>query len=325
MRRKAWTFRPKVLLVVFVTVVLTAIAIQFTVRRQTEKAMLAAYDENAANLMDAVALHVESEYRSILFHESATLERRKAELRNLVRIALYSIERCCKLQEEGQLTEAEAQRMASDEIREMRFDEGVGYFWINDTREPVPQMLMHPIVPDLVGSRVDDPGFRETKNEYEEGLRTFANVAVEHGEGYVDYSARKPTEDGLSDLSPKISYVKLFEPWGWVIGTGVYIDDIEAETQRRLDAVLADLTRAFSEIRIAETGYLFIFNAEGGNAGTSPHGTRQGARRSGTASDPLAQVSRGRQDTLCSLRVWMDQTGTGQGIPLSEAGLRHPF
>ena len=225
--------------------------------------MLAAYDENAANLVNTVVLHVESEYRSILFHESATLESRKAELRNVVTIALHSIERCYRQQEEGHFTKAEAQRMAFDAIREMRYDNGVGYFWINDTSEPLPQMLMHPVVPSLVGSRVDDAEFMGTKDEYEEGLRAFADTAIEHGEGYVNYSARKPTENGLGDLSPKISYVKLFEPWGWVIGSGVYIDDIEAEAQRRFDTVLAELTQAFSKIRIAETGYLFIFNSDG--------------------------------------------------------------
>ena len=263
MRKKAWTFRSNVLLVVIVTVVFTAITIQFPVQRETERAMLAAYDENAVNLMNTVVLHVESEYRSILFHESATLESRKTELRNIVTIAIHSIERCHKQQEDGQLTEAEAQRAAFDEIREMRYDNGVGYLWINDTGKPSPRMLMHPTEPELVGSFMDEARYYSAMGTNKNVLVAFADMAVEHGEGYVDYSARKPTEDGLSDLAPKISYVKLFEPWGWVIGTGVYIDDIEAEAQKRLDAVLTDLTRAFSKIRIAETGYLFIFNADG--------------------------------------------------------------
>jgi signal transduction histidine kinase len=251
------------LLVVIVTVVFMAMTIQFSVQRETEKAMLAAHDENALHLMNAVALHVESQYRSILFHESATLERRKTELRNIVTIALHSIERCHKQQEEGQLTEAEAQRMAFDEIREMRYDDGVGYFWINDTGKPSPRMLMHPTEPELVGSLMDEPHYFSAMGTNKHALAAFADVAVEHGEGYVDYTARKPTEDGLTEQLPKISYVRLFEPWGWVIGTGVYIDDIEAEAQKRFDAVLTDLTRAFSKIRIAETGYLFIFDTDG--------------------------------------------------------------
>ncbi len=263
MRNKAWTFRSRMLLVVIVTVVFMAMTIQFSVQRETEKAMLAAHDEDALHLMNTVALHVESQYRSILFHKSATLERRKTELRNIVTIALHSIERCHKQQEEGQLTEAEAQRMAFDEIREMRYDDGVGYFWINDTGKPSPRMLMHPTEPELVGSLMDEPHYFSAMGTNKHALAAFADVAVEHGEGYVDYVARKPTEDGLTEQLPKISYVRLFEPWGWVIGTGVYIDDIEAEAQKRFDAVLTDLTRAFSKIRIAETGYLFIFDADG--------------------------------------------------------------
>ena len=56
--------------------------------------------------------------------------------------------------------------------------------------------------------------------------------------------------------------MRTFEPWNWVLGTGVYIDDIEAEKESRLAAILEELNNVFAKVRIAETGYMFMFNGQ---------------------------------------------------------------
>ncbi len=260
MRKKAWTFRSKVLLTVVVTVVFTAITIQCSARRETKQAMFAAYDANAMNLVSTVTLHVESEYRSILFHKSAMLDRRKAELRNMVTLAVERIEKWHREQDKSGLPEAVARQRALDDVSQMRYDGGVGYFWINDTRKPKPRMIMHPTMPELVGSTMDEPRFNTAMGIDQNVLAAFAGIASEQRVGFVDYLAPKPTASGLTEYAPKISCVTLFEPWGWVVGSGVYVDDLEAETQRRVDAVRDDLNQTFARVRIAETGNLFIFN-----------------------------------------------------------------
>ncbi len=112
-------------------------------------------------------------------------------------------------------------------IKEMRYAEGVGYFWINDTGKPFPKMIMHPTVPVLDGQVLDDPSYNCALGEDKNLFVAFTEVCEKNGEGYVDYLWPKPTNDGLTEKQPKLSYVKLFEPWGWIIGTGVYIDDID--------------------------------------------------------------------------------------------------
>lgn len=57
----------------------------------------------------------------------------------------------------------------------------------------------------------------------------------------------------------KISYVKHFVPWGWVIGSGLYVDDLDRHVKMRIATVLNELNETFGRIKIAESGYLFIF------------------------------------------------------------------
>lgn len=117
----------------------------------------------------------------------------------------------------GDISKEEAQRLAIDQIKALRYD-GKNYFWINDRR---PFMVMHPYKPQLDGTDI-------SKSADPNGKRLFVemvNVTNQNGEGFVDYGWPKPGEEDPSD---KISFVKLYKPWGWIIGTGIYVDDVEA-------------------------------------------------------------------------------------------------
>ncbi|HAB65456.1 MAG TPA: methyl-accepting chemotaxis protein, partial [Pseudomonas sp.] len=128
-----------------------------------------------------------------------------------------------QLEASGSMTTAEAQKAAMDQVRMIRYGQN-DYFWINDMQ---PVMVMHPIKPELEGqdlSKVKDPNGKALFNE-------MVKVAQLKGAGLVDYQWAKP---GEKDPVPKISYVELFKPWGWIIGSGIYVDDVEAEFQNYL-------------------------------------------------------------------------------------------
>jgi methyl-accepting chemotaxis protein len=94
------------------------------------------------------------------------------------------------------------------------------YFWINDM---LPRMVMHPIKPEMVGndlSNYKDPNGRLLFVDFVEAVK-------KDGAGFVAYEWPKP---GFDKPQPKLSYVVGFAPWNWVIGTGVYIDDLKAQT-----------------------------------------------------------------------------------------------
>ena len=120
-------------------------------------------------------------------------------------------------------------------VKQMRYDDGVGYFWINDTTRPVPIMVMHPTVPTLDNQVLDNPNYDTVGEEKKNLFVAFNDEVADDGEGYVAYLWPKPTEDGLTSDQPKESYVRLFDSWQWIIGTGVYIDDIDVIVEARQD------------------------------------------------------------------------------------------
>lgn len=130
-------------------------------------------------------------------------------------------------------------------IRSMRYDEGTGYFWINDTERPFPKMVMHATVPDLEGQVLDDKKYNVAFGRDKNLFQAFVDAALDSGRGYVDYPWPKPTQEGLTEDQPKLSYVRYIPQWNWVLGSGFYIDDIEKKvqaSQTRLEEQLKSLT-----------------------------------------------------------------------------------
>jgi len=115
-------------------------------------------------------------------------------------------------------------------VKEMRYGDA-GYFWINDTGKPYPRMIMHPTVPELDGRVLDSPDYDCALGRGENLFKAFVDVCEAKGEGFVDYLWPKPTPGGLTEEQPKLSYVKLLPDLGWIVGTGLYLNDID-ETSR---------------------------------------------------------------------------------------------
>lgn len=256
------SLRLRILLVVGGVVLLTVGAIFFFTQSAVERAAFEAADKHAQDLTNAVLLTVENEYESLLFHRSATLQRRKSELKNIVNLAMVHVYESYRLYAEGILSEKQAQAKVMAQLRRARYDEGTGYLWISDLREPLPRLLMHPVLPELEGKILTGPEYYTAAGVSQHLLQAFAEVGREKGEGYVEYLWPKPTEEGISTNQPKMSYVKLFEKWGWVVGTGVYIDDIEEDIRKRLEAIRNELTHTFAKVRVAESGYMYVFDGD---------------------------------------------------------------
>ena len=126
----------------------------------------------------------------------------------------------------GEMTEEDAKARALKVIKTMRY-EGDNYFWVNDMDGV---MVMHPIKPELNGKDLlnfEDPN----------GVKLFkemVEIAQESGSGFVHYHWPKP---GVSEPVAKVSYVNSFKPWGWIVGTGTYLDDIYADFRQKLMVV----------------------------------------------------------------------------------------
>jgi PAS domain S-box-containing protein len=177
----------------------------------------------------------------IPYFEQNMLNQKKETIRELVSSSVSIAGTLWRQAGAGKMSEAEAQSAAILQIQNIRYGTGnKDYCWITDFR---PRMIQHPYRPDLNGT--DLSGFRDPQ-----GKRLFVEmvqVVERNGAGYVDYMWQ--WMDDSSRIVPKISYVRGFKPWGWIIGTGIYIEDIRQEIagiKKRLLLVLLLLSAAMA-------------------------------------------------------------------------------
>ncbi|MCX2861270.1 methyl-accepting chemotaxis protein [Paucibacter sp. PLA-PC-4] len=180
-----------------------------------------------------VWLLVVSADTALLARKSAT--RQHVEVAHGVLVWAYGLEKAGMPREQAQASARQA-------IAGLRYDEQE-YFWINDMQ---PRVVMHPSRPELEGKEVGslkDPSGRFL-------FQAFVDTVRKQGRGFVDYQWPKP---GSTQPVNKISYVMGFEPWGWVIGSGIYIDDLIA-TERAYELRVALVVGA----ALLVAGYFFV-------------------------------------------------------------------
>lgn len=253
--------RITILFSTLITITITILAI--TLGYRVTKELGFSYEQNAIDLLESTKNLLVTQHQSILFHEDSVLFARKKEINTNVNLVTNIITNYYNDYLDGKISLSTAQKKSIESIKNIRYSDNVGYFWINDTGIPFPVMIMHPTLPDLDNQVLDDPIFNCALGREENLFKAFVDVTRNEGEGYVDYLWPKPTPEGLSELQPKISYVKLFKPWNWIIGTGVYIDDIEKEKENRINKVLNELNEIIPLLKVGDSGYFFIFNKDG--------------------------------------------------------------
>ncbi|MFK2822648.1 cache domain-containing protein [Arcobacter sp. YIC-80] len=138
------------------------------------------------------------------------------------------------------LSKEELENRLKSIVQKARYGEN-GYFWINNMEAVI---VMHPIKPQLNGKNLykyKDKGGKEI-------FREFVEVAEKSGKGFVDYVWPKP---GFEKPQPKVSYVKLFKPFNWVIGTGSYVDDVSQKIKE-------EALHTINKMRYGKSGYFWI-------------------------------------------------------------------
>ncbi len=177
----------------------------------------------------------------------------KSELKNETQIAVSVIEQYHKLQEDGTMTEEEAKKAAADKVREMRYDDGNGYFWI-DTSKGVNVVLLGR---DTEGKSRWDAEDKTGRKYIQEMIKN----GQKDGGGYTNLNFPKPNE---TEEKPKINYTVTYEPYDWVLGTGVWVDDIDTLTQRFNADTRNQINTAIISMCIAAIvlaiGLIFIFS-----------------------------------------------------------------
>ncbi len=164
------------------------------------------------------------------------VDRKKEMIRELTLAATSIVDRYIEQEIAGQLTRSQAQEKAISDIQVMRYgQDNKDYFWITDMH---PRMILHPYRPDLVGQDLSD--YQDSQDRSGKKLFVeFVNIVRAHGEGYLEYHWQ--WMDDATKVVPKLSYVRAIPRWGWIIGTGVYIHDVQEE----IDRITTRLTQIF--------------------------------------------------------------------------------
>jgi methyl-accepting chemotaxis protein len=159
--------------------------------------------------------------------DDALRQQRRNELVHMTDLALGIAREAHDAVSRGETSDEKAQANAAQRIAKLRYAGGE-YFWINDLAA---KMVMHPIKPEMNGQDVSGTKDPTGKRLFIE----FADTVRKSGSGFVGYQWPKP---GSDKPQPKLSYVTGFTPWGWVIGTGVYVDDLEAQVWGSIKQVI---------------------------------------------------------------------------------------
>ncbi len=143
---------------------------------------------------------------------------KKEGLRDIVETSFRLVADYDKRVKAGEFSLVEGQKRAAERVKNLGYGKD-GYLWINDMQ---PRMIMHPTQPQMDGTDLTDYKDPNGKQLFVE----FVRVCKEKGAGTVEYMWPKP---GATKPVAKTSYVKVYEPWGWIIGTGAYMDGVAAE------------------------------------------------------------------------------------------------
>jgi len=160
---------------------------------------------------------------ALVSKRASLIEDRQNATRYVVEAAWGVVAALDKRSAAGEITQDEAKRLAIAQLKGMRYDEKE-YFWINDMQ---PRMVMHPTKPELDGK--DLSGSKDPTGKFL--FMEMVSVVKASGGGFVHYMWPRP---GSDHPIAKISYVKGYQPWGWVVGSGVYADDIDEAIKREV-------------------------------------------------------------------------------------------
>ncbi len=163
------------------------------------------------------------------------------EIQSQVQGALAVAQSYYDQSQSGELTEEEAKKRAADTIRAMRYrDDASGYIWIDGEDYT---LVMHPILTDQEGTNrydlTDQNGVKVTQS--------VVSVA-QNGGGFNEFYFTK--SDGVT-VAPKIAYAQMFEPWGWAVATGNYVDEMNEMIDGRKDGIQKEFTHMLTIYGVA--------------------------------------------------------------------------
>jgi len=259
------------------------------------------------------------------------MEGRETKTRHIVEVGRSLLAHYQAEEQAGRLSRDAAQAQALSALSALRY-EGTEYLWVHQKAGSI--MLAHPNA-KLIGTSVD--AMQDKAGGY---LFRRMNAEVDKaGAGFVTYDWPKPGQD---KAVPKLSYVAGFAPWDWVVGTGIYIDDVDGTFATRaglfglgvlavvaavgliatligrsITRPLGDVTAAIKRLTNDEHGFDIAHTGRVDEVGDLARGLVifrdhvEAAERANTARQAEQEVQMRRQARIAELTLQFDQTTAG--------------
>ena len=238
-------------LLIVVLLGLSAIVTTTFAVRSVQHAMFTESSTSMENVHASMNSLISVEYQSILDFRSAALENRRKALQDVSAPVLVALDQLRSAADRGEISEAAAKSSALAMLKAVRFG-NADYFYTYDSGMTA---IAHPDAKfqgrNLINLKDADGRFV---------IREIRDVALSEGAGFVEYRWVRLNE---AVPSSKIGYVFHYKPWDWIIGTGVYVDDIDIEGAARQAAIEAQLSAAFGELSFSSDSTFFILDEEG--------------------------------------------------------------
>ncbi len=192
---------------------------------------------------------ITSNYLAVEAHRKTVTEAHKRELKNIILFTDTYLKNMVEQVASGVLNEDQAQMRALEELRDFRYGKD-DFIWVADYN----------------GFYLSHPDPKKNMEDYSEVRDVFGNYvltpllqkAIEHEEGYHTYWGQRPSDNLPAE---KLAYARLFPQWEWVIGTEVFVDDLEAEILVRKEKMIDELRTILKQIVIGKSGYMYIFDS----------------------------------------------------------------
>ncbi|MGE4194040.1 MAG: EAL domain-containing protein [Pseudodesulfovibrio sp.] len=163
--------------------------------------------------------------------ETTLLKSKKDGVLEITDTVISTLTRLDDMARRGEITDDYARKLGVELLKAIRYgDDDMDYFWVTDL---TPRMIMHPYRPELDGQDLSDFRDRNGKRLFAE----FVQAAEKGNDQFVDYYWQ--WKDQPDRVSRKLSHVRMFAPWGWVIGTGLYMEDLQQEIAVYRDRISA--------------------------------------------------------------------------------------
>src|SRR5262245_43485067 len=231
------TFKSKILLLVLIVLLTATVFFIVLSKWEFERALYRSEQEASQRVLYLVLQTIENQYQDLVYHNRTVLEMRKEAMKDLSTVVISTIDGFYERFSKGLLSEHEAKQQALERVRAFRYGSN-DYFFVYDTDYTA---ISHPD-PVFMGKKLRD--YRDAKGLLV--IQELMKASRKQGGGFVPYAWKR-----LRNEEPvtKLGYAIFYPRWQWMIGTGLYIDDLDTQYQEKLNAIAAQLKSSFSKIK----------------------------------------------------------------------------